>query len=171
MKVQLSDKSARLLLKISTASLALSLCFNVIQAHRILFALYEKDGIYRPGDRISVTGVPLKRSPRALVLFTASYCRFCVNNMPFYRRLVDASTQGGFSLIPVTEEDPSLNRNFLAAHGVAVNAVLSMREAHLDIQATPTLILIRRDGTILNVWQGELNEELQNVVLNTALAK
>jgi hypothetical protein len=46
-----------------------------------------------------------------------------------------------------------------------------MRQAHLDIEATPTLLLIRRDGTVLNVWQGELNEESQNVVLNAVLGK
>jgi hypothetical protein len=107
MKVHLSEKRVRLLLSMSTALLALSLCFNVIQAHRILSSLDKQDGAYRPGDRIDDVGLPLKRSPKTLVMATASYCRSCINNMSFYRRLVDASRQGGFSLIPVTEEDPS----------------------------------------------------------------
>jgi hypothetical protein len=66
----------------------------------------------------------------------------------------------------VSWEAPELNKAFLAAGGILVDAAFSLDVTRLPFAGTPTLVLIKRNGTAIKTWQGRLDPTSENTVLH-----
>jgi len=127
----------------------------------------QPPGPYPAGSRIAAApALGLKSAERTLILATSSACRFCVASLPFYRRLANAAKRGGTRIVGVAAEPASVNRAFLASHGAAPDASVSWRESGISVPQTPTLILVRRDGTVIGSWVGRLSGSQEGRVLS-----
>ncbi len=112
---------------------------------------------YPPGSQIQDSGhLALAGSSLTLVLMTSSSCHFCAESLPFYRRITPKAHSDGVRVVAITREDPDVNKNYLAASGVAVDDVLFADDDGIRVAATPTLLLLRSDGSIVNSWVGKL---------------
>lgn len=121
---------------------------------------------YKTGDRLKDTeGLVLSRADRTLVLITASTCHFCTESMPPLARLVTYAVHAGVRVIGATFEDLSTNKTYLQEHGVAVDAVVSLRGNGLRDQPTPSFLLVRKDGTVLGSWRGKLDSAREQELL------
>jgi hypothetical protein len=100
-------------------------------------------------------------APRTLVLITASTCHFCVESLPFYRRLVETAHKSGTRVVAVTTEPTDKNRTFLLENGISVEATLAEKDADIHILGTPTLIVVQRDGRVLNSSFGKLRTAVE----------
>jgi len=116
----------------------------------------------------SVGALGVGKAPKTLIVFTSSECHFCIESLPFYRRLAQAVKGSGVRLVAVSWEDPERNKAFLASGGVTVDAAVSLAEAHLALSGTPTLILVRHDGKTINTWPGWLDARGEEDVLYLA---
>ncbi len=110
-------------------------------------------------------------APRTLIMFTSSECHFCVNSLPFYRRLAPALKARGVRLVAVSRDEPERNRAFLGSGGVAVDSAVSLAEAGMELAGTPTLVLVRRDGSAIKTWEGRLDSKGESEVLRLAIAE
>jgi hypothetical protein len=125
--------------------------------------------VYAAGSRIKdVPALGLKNAERTIILATSSSCHFCVASLPFYRRLAIAAKHGGTRIVAVTPELPPANRAFLESNDVPIDASLSIPQSGVSVQQTPTLILVRRDGTVINSWLGQLSAEKEGQILRMA---
>jgi hypothetical protein len=125
--------------------------------------------VFAAGGRIQdAPGLGLKSAQRTLILATSSSCRHCVVSLPFYQKLAAAAKRGGTRLVAVTPEPPSVNRAFLESNSVPVDADLSIPQSGIAVQNTPLLILVRKDGTIIDSWVGELSTLTEWRVLRLA---
>ncbi len=115
---------------------------------------------------------PLLDSGVAKTLFVALSpdCRYCTESLPFYERLGAIVTRNDMSvrLIGVVHEeaDRALQARLMAQHGVVFDdlVVASFPET-LEVQATPTLVLVDARAEVLGVWEGRLAKEAQTEVV------
>ena len=94
------------------------------------------------------------------LFLTSSNCHFCRESLPFYRALVARARTSDVRVVGVTREDPEVNRAYLWANGVLVDAVLSGIDIGVPTERTPTLIVIPRVG-LGKGWVGKLSKERQ----------
>jgi hypothetical protein len=117
-------------------------------------------GAYPAGSRIQDSPeLGFKAAERTLILVTSSSCRFCTVGLPFYRELVTVAKRRGTRVLAVTPELPSTNRAFLETGLVIVDASLSIAQSHIAVTQTPYVILVHRDGTVIESWSGQLSVE------------
>jgi hypothetical protein len=157
----------------AAANVAVILACTIFGAH-YASDLYTKThraapaSAYKAGDIVGDTPqLGLKQAKMTLVLVTRSGCHFCSASMPFYRRLVKVAQESGVRLVGATSEDPEANRSYLASNDIRADAVISADDNHIMASGTPTLILVRNNGQVVNSWVGQLKEARENEVLET----
>jgi len=130
------------------------------------------DSTYNRGDVIKDSPeLGLKSAESNLLLVTRSTCHFCRASMPFYQRLTETARKAGARVVAVSAEDPAANRAFLLANGVQVDTVASLSESGLKQSPTPTLILIRGNGKVVNSWVGQLPSDREAEVIRAVNGK
>jgi thioredoxin-related protein len=121
---------------------------------------------YKAGDSIDDGGhLGLSQANMTMLLVTRSGCHYCSASMPFYRRMAEAAGSAGVRLVGATAEPISENQSYLASNRVPVREVVSIAETKIKASATPTLILVRRNGQVVNSWVGQLPEAREKEVL------
>lgn len=128
--------------------------------------------LYKAGETISDTAeLGLKRSSLTLLLGTASTCHFCTESMGFYDRLTKTARAKGVRVVGVTLESTQENRLYLQSHELQVDAVVSAQDNRINITGTPTLILVRDDGSIVGAWRGRLDSKQEEDVIQAVAAR
>lgn len=87
--------------------------------------------------------------------------------MPFYEEIV-AKVNGGCSelgVVAVLPNPPAAADALLGQYNLDVPIVPNAQLASLGVSGTPTLILVDRGGTVVDVWIGELTPKGEQEVL------
>jgi len=118
------------------------------------------------GDRLDkVPGLDWKQHERTLVLALNTGCHFCEESGPFYQKLAVAQEQGGIDLgvVAVFPNDAEMVRQFMTKDNLHIRSVAATPLENLRVSATPTLILVDKDGRVERSWIGLLSppEELE----------
>jgi thioredoxin-related protein len=108
-------------------------------------------------------------SDRALVVAVAPQCHFCNDSLPFYKQLVDQRNQKGSGVkfvaaVPNEEAKAEESQKFTGA-GVQVDNMVHIDFASIKVPGTPTMLLVDKQGKVLDVWVGKLNEDGEKEVL------
>jgi hypothetical protein len=111
----------------------------------------------------SLPAIDYGQADRTVVLYVRSTCKYCTASMPFYRHLNETIGKGGHTrLVVVSIEDPDVTRGYLQANDLQV----SDRVQHVGkANATPTLLVVGRDGKIGGVWVGKQPPEEERSIL------
>lgn len=121
---------------------------------------------YKAGDKLVDTpDFGFHQAHQTLILFESSRCHFCAASMAFYTTVREAARKVGTRVIALTPEDIAANRTYLESQGVRPDAVASLAANRLAVRATPTLILVRRDGTVIRSWVGKLTPKGESEVI------
>lgn len=119
---------------------------------------------YQQGDTFpQVDSINYGASDKTVVLFVASTCKYCTQNMPFYEELARRRTLLRTQLLAVGFEPEPTITSYLASHRVQTDAVLSTLSRKFKFAATPTLVVLDSNGVVLNQWVGALNERQNEV--------
>jgi hypothetical protein len=87
--------------------------------------------------------------------------------MAFYEELIQTAVQGAHTrVVAVTWENPNVNRAYLRNNSLSIDTVLSGRAVGIRDTATPTLILVDRDGVVIRTWVGLLSSTDEQQVLS-----
>lgn len=110
--------------------------------------------------------VPAGQSYRqVLLVIVHSQCQFCTSSMPFYKRL---QAQLGPCLdtpiIFVSREPEATTKTYLESHGLKAAKINSVPLSALNGAGYPTLLVADRDGFVMSIWRGKLNEATENQV-------
>lgn len=104
-------------------------------------------------------GVDYSRGP-TLLLVLSSTCRYCHESLPFYRELV--AERKGIQVIAGSAESPEAFSRYLSTANLPVDKAVQMeRSEWSSVSATPTLIVIDRNGRVSAAWVGLLSDEQQ----------
>lgn len=127
---------------------------------------------FHVGERLpEIEGLDFRKAQQTLLLVVASNCRFCVESMPFYRKLItavtarhrmhsnaDASTGlRDAQIVGLSTDESEVLRSYFDRHDVDPETLVSMPRGLLKLEGTPTLILADSSGVIKDVWLGRLD--------------
>ena len=115
---------------------------------------------YKPGETVSVQDVDLKEADATLLMFVRSTCVFCTDSMPFYSRLTRElrarPSSKSLRVVVVTTDDSQTAATYLEKYAVQVDTIIAKTLPPSKVRATPTLLLVSRDGHVKNAWTGRL---------------
>jgi len=122
------------------------------------------------GDQLDVLQEHLvSDKDQTIVLAISPNCPHCTKSMPFFRQIIEKRNAEGISKsvivalheqTPVEEEQKILDKN-----NVKVDKIVQLDMDKMNVQGVPTMLLVDRDGKVLEVWNGRLPEEEQKKVL------
>jgi hypothetical protein len=121
------------------------------------------------GEILNLPGVGPGAAHSTLVLVITSQCSYCVEALPFYRRLAEMSvaSAGDLRLIAAMPENSNDARAFLQHAGVGIDSVLSISPRRVGARIFPTLLLLDQNGRLQKYWVGELHDDEQQQVIST----
>jgi len=115
------------------------------------------------GMKVDLPGVDWKAHKATLVVAISSNCHYCVNSTPFYSQITHTASKT--PIVVVMPQDQDEARSFLQRHSITPTKTVSSDLANIQVQATPTLLLVSPSGTVTRSWVGELSEvQRQQVV-------
>lgn len=83
-------------------------------------------------------------------------CHFCNESAPFYKRLIEDVKGKDIKLVAVIPTDIEKSRSHLDKLGLTNLDVKQASLNSIQVNGTPTLILIDQKGEIINSWVGKL---------------
>lgn len=121
------------------------------------------------GSTISVPGIDFSRSNHTLVIAISTQCHFCEESTDFYKKLVLAAERHGTQVVGVFPQESSVSKKYLESHLLWGVQNVQERLSAIQVEGTPTLILVDRKGKIAKSWVGKLPEKEENEVIASLL--
>lgn len=127
---------------------------------------------YEVGDTVDVKGVDFSTADSTVLLFIRSSCQFCTDSMPFYQtlreRMAAAGSARGSRMVVVTTDSRATATSYLGGHGVVVDDIRAGERFPDKIWATPTVVVVSRDGRVRGTWRGQLPGDAEADVIKAA---
>jgi hypothetical protein len=117
------------------------------------------------GTKLSLQGVDWSQSNQNLVLALSTGCHFCSESASFYRQLIPSATRNRIRVFAVLPQAVSDSRSYLEKLGVPVPEVVQSPLGAMSVSATPTVLLVDRNGRIRKAWVGKLGLEQERQVI------
>ena len=109
------------------------------------------------GTRLPIPGIEWTKNERTLVIALSEGCRYCLASGPFYQRLTkEVSGSKNIGVVAVFPQPVNDARNYLNSLGVSVADIRQVSFDALGVIGTPTLILVNKEGVVINAWRGQL---------------
>lgn len=126
--------------------------------------------LIKPGTKLSMSGLDWNEGDQTLLMVLSTNCHFCTESSPFYQRLVQQKGgRGDVRLVAVLPQSIIEAQKYLSAHGISVDEVRQSVPGALYANATPTLILVDRTGSVVESWAGKLPPQKELEVLDRFL--
>ncbi len=119
-----------------------------------------------PDGRVEIAGVNFLSSEQTILAVLDKNCRFCKEDAPFYRRLAEATQTRNGRLVVAFPHGLEDGTDYLKAENVPASEVVQIRLKSLDLQGTPTLLLLNRRGRIIAKWVGELSSPIEDYIIS-----
>jgi hypothetical protein len=120
------------------------------------------------GDHLaSLPGVDWKQHQRTLVLALNTGCHYCEDSVPFYQVIAAAISQGkeDVGAVALFPNNPEAVRQFSSRQAFPIRTLGGVSFEVLHVVATPTLILVDRQGRVEHTWIGELTSQQEQDLL------
>lgn len=126
----------------------------------------------KPGMKLSLTGVDWNKSDKTLLMVLSTNCRFCTESAPFYQRLAQQKVgREDVRLIAILPQSVSEAQQYLGNYGISVDEIRQPVPGAAYAQATPTLIMVDKIGSVVESWIGKLPPEKEAEVLRRFLGE
>ena len=111
-------------------------------------------------------------SDRTLVMAVAPGCHFCDESLPFYKQLIEERNQKQspvkvIAAVPAqgAEETRNAEQAKFTGAGFTPDGMVNIEFASIKVPGTPTLMLVDKQGKVLDVWVGKLDPKGEKAVL------
>jgi hypothetical protein len=172
-KVPVTTRS-RLIRKLEIATNVAVLIAALLTAAFFARLFIERSGpsepSYRaaPGTRLALPeAFAFESYDRTLILAIQEDCSYCEASMPFYREIAASANLGcaGLGLVAVLPNPRGAADALFSRNDLEIPRLANTSLASLGVTGTPTLILVDREGAVLDVWVGELSRNGEQKVL------
>lgn len=120
--------------------------------------------VYAAGDRVDVPAAWYTQAPHTLIVFARASCSACERAQPFLKDVVAHMNGKGSAVMAHPDGAPVDDRKFAQSLGVSDDHVF-LTTAGLRVRATPTMVLVDRQGKIIGAWEGAGKPERQAAIL------
>lgn len=118
---------------------------------------------------LDVKSVPLdvnwSERSKTLILALQTSCHFCNESAPFYKRLISSAEGKNVKLVAVLPSNVEESRDHLNKLGLSSLDVKTASLDSIQVEGTPTLILVDDKGEIIDSWVGKLPPETEAEVI------
>lgn len=124
---------------------------------------------YTVGETVDVPAAWYSSADTTLVLFARASCGACEKAQPFLTRIVGLMGANGNAWMAHPKGTDVEDAQFAKSLGVKADHVVASEG--LKVRATPTVLLVNRQGKILGAWEGVGKIQSQAAILaaiNTA---
>lgn len=108
------------------------------------------------GRSIKLPGFEPSSSSKNVLLVMKKGCRFCEESMDFYRSLIKKNEGNKIKFVGVFPPDDENITEYLGRFGISGLEVNKAEISGIEIDGTPTLIVIDQSGKIAGSWNGKL---------------
>lgn len=115
-----------------------------------------------------LAGVNWSANGRTVVLALSTYCHFCTESAPFFRRMRE-SVGKDVKLVGVFPQPIAAAESSLKREGVRLDQVMQVSLDRIGVTGTPTMLLVNSNGIVTQTWVGKLAPEKEAEVLKTIL--
>jgi hypothetical protein len=168
-------KRIELLANVAIIVVALALCAVLVQRYLLPASPRDEAAVkgVMPGTKLQLPGLDWGQSDRTLLIVLSTTCRFCTESAPFYQRLAQekAKAGGNIRMVAVLPQGVEAAQKYLGEHGIAVDQVRQAAPGAAYAEATPTLIMVDRTGSVIKTWVGKLPAEKEAEVVGHFLGE
>lgn len=119
---------------------------------------------YAVGETVDVPAAWYSSADTTLVLFARASCGACEKAQPFLTKIVGLMNTRGAAWMAHPAATQVEDAQFATGLGVKSDHVVAV-PAGVKVQATPTVLLVNRQGKILGEWEGVGKIESQAAIL------
>ena len=116
------------------------------------------------GTKINLPNEDWARNRKTLLLALSTNCKYCSASAGFYQRLIGAASSNT-RFVAVFPQSPEESKKYLSALEVTIDDVKQISPASFGVAASPTLILVDSEGSVINSWVGQLSPNKEAEVL------
>jgi thioredoxin-related protein len=118
------------------------------------------------GFNLNQQPVNWSASKKNMVLALSTTCHYCKESSKFYEQLVKDCRNVHTRTVAFFPQPMEQAQTYLKSEGVDVDQVVSADFHLLQINGTPTLLLVDEHGTVQKIWLGKLNDTKEKEVLD-----
>lgn len=137
---------------------------------RLISASVRPQDLITTGTNLSnrLSAVDWDKNGRTLVLALSTSCHFCTESAPFFRHIRE-SIGKDVKLVGVLPEPVVEAESYLSREGVHLDEVRQVSLDKVGVTGTPTMLLVNKDGIVMQTWVGKLAPDKQEEALNAIL--
>jgi rhodanese-related sulfurtransferase/thioredoxin-related protein len=117
------------------------------------------------GNRIEISGIKFSESDQTLLLVLNKDCKFCQQETPFYHSLSTQARTKRVGFIVAFQDDIEQGRKYLSDGNIVASNIIRVRLDSINVEGTPTLFLLNKDGEIVGKWAGTLSEAAHDYII------
>lgn len=110
-----------------------------------------------------ISGIEYSAARVTVLLFLNSRCDACVESLPDYTSFETRSTQSQVFALFVSETTAEVENFRRLGLGLPIKHLASFRAYH--ISATPTILMLNRQGIVLEYWVGRLSRRAKERIV------
>ena len=118
---------------------------------------------YLPGGVTDTPGEWHASASHTLIVFARASCGACEKALPYFKQLVEFVSARAAVVVAGGADARNQDAEFARAIGQREDG-FKIAPAGLRVRATPTLVLVDRQGRILAAWEGVGPPEKQNAI-------
>lgn len=124
------------------------------------------------GTVLPLADVDWSKSSKTLVMVLSTSCRFCTDSIPFYQKLSkQKGTRSDIRLLVLLPQTAEESGRYLSEHGISVDEVRRAQPSEVYAKGTPTLIVVDREGKVIDSWVGKLPPEKEDEVISSVFGR
>ena len=110
-----------------------------------------------------------KGSPQTLLIAMSTKCHFCSESIPFYNQVTKLQKETGkqIRVVAIFPENEDEVKQYVQQNNLDVDSIGGIDFGRFNLEGTPTMILVDRDGKVLNFWIGKVPESDQQQVIKS----
>jgi hypothetical protein len=174
----MSDLQKRIELLANVAIVVVALLLGAVIVKRYLMPAPQRGSarlqaaLVRPGTKLSLAGLDWRKSDKTVLLVLSSDCGYCTSSAPFYRRLAQRrGTRQDVRLVAVLPESASGAQSYLNEHQIRVDEIRQAPPRAVQARATPTVIVVDGNGSVIQSWVGLLSADKEAEVIRSAFGE
>lgn len=120
--------------------------------------------LLRTGDNFKgLQEIDFKKTPNTILLAIDIKCQYCLQSLPFYKKLIAKSKESpNVQVIAVFSNKSEEVEQYLREHDVDTEFIPNVDLVKLKVDATPTVIWVDANRKIVGSYQGILQEKQES---------
>lgn len=166
-KIELIANLAIIAVAILLSAILISLCLPSTPSKAVI----AESPRITPGTKLSLPGLAWDKGSQTLLIVLSTNCHFCTESAPFYQRLAQQKAKRqDLQLVAILPQSAGEAQKYLSAQGIAVDEIRQSAPNAVYARSTPTLILVDRNGSVIESWVGKLPPQKEEELLGRLLS-